>query len=350
MVEGVIKARMLWVDVARGVCVLLVVLHHVIRQLAAEAPDGWRVAVGFWDSVDDVLTPIRIPLFFLMSGMLVAGRVSAPWPSAKSKLVVPAYLYVVWSALLAAREFVPVGDGMDGSGVSKLGSVLAEIVLACSGYWYLFALPIYFAIARYTVWVNRYLLVVVLLVPLLFRSEITSFFVDLSSNFTESPSLLGSICVNVGFFVAGARFKSEVGKFAESSSTIWAFGLLVIYVVSIVASVSLASQIMGILASFAGILLGVCSARLIEARMSGAVLKYIGARTLPVYVLQFFFISILSLIWSLSGGRADRLPSVVGFPYPLLLVAIISAVSLLFYNLASRTRLRYLFQPPKFLI
>lgn len=350
MVEGVIKVRMHWVDVARGVCVLLVVLHHVIRQLAAEAPDGWRLAVGFWESVDDVLTPIRIPLFFLMSGMLVAGRASAPWQSAKSKLVVPAYLYVVWSVLLAAREFVPVGDGMDGSGVSKLWAVLAEIILACSGYWYLFALPLYFVVARYTVWVNRYILVVVLLVPLLFRSRVTSFFVDLSSNFTDSPSLLGSICVNVGFFVAGVRFKSEVGKFAESSTALWAGGFLVIYVVAVAAYVISGLQILAIPASFAGILLGVCGARLVTSSMAGDVLQYMGARTLPVYVLQFFFISILSLMWSFAGDLAARLSNVVGFAYPLLLVAVISSVSLLFFNLASRTRLRYLFQPPKCLV
>ncbi|MBY4207233.1 acyltransferase family protein [Rhodococcus fascians] len=350
MIESVFKVRMHWVDVARGVCVLLVVLHHVIRQLAAEAPDGWRSAVVLWESVDEVLTPIRIPLFFLMSGMLVAGRASAPWPSAKSKLVVPAYLYVVWSVLLAAREFVPVGEGMHGSGASKLGAVLAEIVLACSGYWYLFALPIYFVVARYSVWVNRYILVVVLLVPLLFRSRISGFFVDLSSNFTESPSLLGSICVNVGFFVAGVRFKSEVEKFAESSNVLWGVGLLATYIVAVSANVCLDLQILAILSSFAGILLGVCGARLVTSSISGNVLQYIGARTLPVYVLQFFYISILSLVWSLSGDRADRLSIVAGFAYPLLLVAVISAVSLLFFNLASRSRLRYLFQPPKFLL
>ena len=68
----VARERMAWVDVAKGASIVLVVLlhvtnKHVVRLDAASGDirDSWATFVSW-------MRPVRMPLFFLLSGLLAA--------------------------------------------------------------------------------------------------------------------------------------------------------------------------------------------------------------------------------------------------------------------------------------
>ncbi|WP_187328506.1 acyltransferase family protein [Rhodococcus sp. WS3] len=340
--------RLAWVDVARGACVLLVVLHHVVRQFDAESDGPWRVAVGFWMSVDTVLTPIRIPLFFLISGLLASSKLLVSLNSAKMRYIVPLYLYFLWSVLLGVREFMPGQNS--GSAFDTTTRIAASIALVCSGYWYLFALPLYFFLARLLYRWNRVSVLLLLAVPMIFRVPITDFFVDISVQLTGSPSLLGSVFANVIFFVIGAYYREQIIEFATGSDVVrllFGFlaysGLIGLYVWTNISVISL-------VASVIGIAFGITAAFLAGNSVFARWLNYIGARTLPVYVLQFFFISVLAFVWSISGDRIESVITVGAFAYPVALTILITVVSLVFYRVAPSVRLGFLFEPPRWLV
>lgn len=75
--------QILWVDTLKGACILLVVLYHTvlpgfegtIKYLSA----GW-VPAEIWIQFNTVLSPLRMPAFFFVSGLLAAnGILNRPW-------------------------------------------------------------------------------------------------------------------------------------------------------------------------------------------------------------------------------------------------------------------------------
>ena len=64
-------ARVGWPDVAKGVCIILVVLWHVVTKHAI-AVAGAGPVTDAWATLNAQLLPLRMPLFFLISGMFAA--------------------------------------------------------------------------------------------------------------------------------------------------------------------------------------------------------------------------------------------------------------------------------------
>ena len=68
-------ARVSWVDYAKGICIVLVVLMH--STLGVENAAGglsWLHDFIGWAK------PFRMPDFFLISGLFLASRKKRPWP------------------------------------------------------------------------------------------------------------------------------------------------------------------------------------------------------------------------------------------------------------------------------
>src|SRR5262245_4164499 len=76
-VEG---PRMVWPDVAKGVCILLVVLWHTVNKHYLQV--DWRIGgpvPALWGFVGDQLMTLRMPLFFTISGMFAVSAFHRPW-------------------------------------------------------------------------------------------------------------------------------------------------------------------------------------------------------------------------------------------------------------------------------
>ena len=75
------RPRLVWPDLAKGVCILLVVLHHATTKHYVEVLPAGLAPVGeLWAGLSPALKPTRMPLFFVISGWfasLLAGAVFA---------------------------------------------------------------------------------------------------------------------------------------------------------------------------------------------------------------------------------------------------------------------------------
>jgi len=139
------KERLAWPDLARGGCMVLVVLLHADHALAHINESNYWLR-----QANELLVPLRQPLFFLVSGMLGAGILSR---GARGVLVHRvgryAWLYVMWWALarFIHTSLDPYGPfGMDeffGTPAS-LGELLKT---AHDDHWFFYALGVFFALA-----------------------------------------------------------------------------------------------------------------------------------------------------------------------------------------------------------
>ncbi|WP_448851904.1 acyltransferase family protein [Corynebacterium sp. 335C] len=148
--------RVQWVDAAKGLCILLVVLGHAITELTNH---GWTSAR--WAEVNLMLGPVRMPLFFLVSGLFAAKALSESWPQlANRRIWVMVWLYVIW---VPARELVlaliprtVVGEGiiappaaLDPASWPAIGARIVHSVYEPTSYlWFLYALALFAILSK----------------------------------------------------------------------------------------------------------------------------------------------------------------------------------------------------------
>ena len=86
------SARIDWVDYAKGISIILVVMMH--STLSSEEALG---ATGWLHGVVEFARPFRIPAFFLVAGLFVARTIDTDWRSFLDRKILHfAYFYVLW--------------------------------------------------------------------------------------------------------------------------------------------------------------------------------------------------------------------------------------------------------------
>ncbi len=84
--------RVDWVDYAKGICIVMVVMMHSV--LGVELAAG---QTGFMHLVVMFAKPFRMPDFFLISGLFVSVVIDRDWRTYLDRKVVHfAYFYVLW--------------------------------------------------------------------------------------------------------------------------------------------------------------------------------------------------------------------------------------------------------------
>ena len=84
--------RVDWVDVAKGICIIMVVMmHSTLGVEKAAGEPGW---MGY---LVEFARPFRMPDFFLIAGLFLARRIDAPWRLYLDRKVLHfVYFYVLW--------------------------------------------------------------------------------------------------------------------------------------------------------------------------------------------------------------------------------------------------------------
>lgn len=136
------KARITWVDAAKGVSIIFVVVYHLFLGLDKRVTG----VPAFWDDVlNPVLTLVRMPLFFFVSGMFIARSVKKEtWKFVADKLAVVVYPYLLWQTIQfaiakasGAKEIV----GVSGDPTwSKLPMLLVGYPKPYGQFWFLYVL------------------------------------------------------------------------------------------------------------------------------------------------------------------------------------------------------------------
>ena len=84
--------RVDWVDVAKGICIIMVVMMH--STLGVEKAAG---ETGWLGTVVEFARPFRMPDFFLIAGLFLSRRIDAPWRLYIDRKVLHfVYFYVLW--------------------------------------------------------------------------------------------------------------------------------------------------------------------------------------------------------------------------------------------------------------
>ena len=332
--------RLLWADVAKGVCILLVVLWHVIAKQYLAVP--WKVGFGIqgaWGHLGEAFLPLRMPLFFSVSGMLALGALNRPWGRLlRFKTARFEYLYLVWLAIhTAVFAFTP---GFETRRAHDPVGFLAQLSVTPSNLWYLYALALYFPLAKAT----RRLPAAAVLGPALLLSAVAS------ADWIPTPGDRGGLLQNVFFFLLGARFGPDLARLAETSgrrrTALLGAGFVLAYVVTLVLG---GQQWFGVwpVLSVLAMLAGVSGAAVLARRPCLArPLAGLGRRTLPIYVLHLPLLALLHTVSRHRLASAAPLHPVLAVLDPLLVTALLVAACLGLHHGLQRAGARWLFELP----
>ncbi len=106
--------RLAWVDIAKGICILLVVMMHSVTG-TGDAMGG----EGFLHPVVAFAKPFRIPDFFLLSGLFMGRVIDRDWRLFSDRRVVHfAYFYLLWLVIQSAARYGKIA-GDDGPRPSR---------------------------------------------------------------------------------------------------------------------------------------------------------------------------------------------------------------------------------------
>jgi len=134
--------RVDWVDTAKGLCIIFVVMVHAVLgvELAA-GQQGWMHHVVSW------ARPFRMPDFFLISGLFLSLTIDRPWGRyLDRKLVHFAYFYVLW--LVIQFAFKAPGMAMEDGASGALTNFLVSFVQPFGTLWFIYVLPLFFLFTR----------------------------------------------------------------------------------------------------------------------------------------------------------------------------------------------------------
>lgn len=86
------ESRIGWVDYAKGICIILVVMMHAVHRV-----EGELGATGFLSPIVDFAKPFRMPDFFLISGLFLSRSLFGPMNEYIDRKVLHfIYFYVLW--------------------------------------------------------------------------------------------------------------------------------------------------------------------------------------------------------------------------------------------------------------
>ena len=136
--------RLDWVDTAKGICIIMVVMMHSV--LGVEAATGQH---GWMHPFVEFAKPFRMPDFFLISGLFLARVIDRDWRTYLDRKVVHfAYFYVLWMAIQFAFKAPGFAAEM---GWSKVGLLFLQSFIEPFGtLWFIYLLPVFFVVTKLT--------------------------------------------------------------------------------------------------------------------------------------------------------------------------------------------------------
>jgi uncharacterized membrane protein YcfT len=319
--------RIDWVDYAKGICIVMVVMMH--STLGVEAAAG---ETGFMHVLVAFAKPFRMPDFFLISGLFLARVIDRDWRTYLDRKVVHfAYFYVLWVTIQFA--FKAPAFAAEGGAMNVVKMYLESFIEPFGTLWFIYLLPIFFVVTKLT----RNVPVVVMLV--------------IGAALEMAPIVTGwtvidEFAARFVYFYAGYVFAARIFGFAEAVRNdfriatlgliAWAVlnGTLVYVGVSEWPLVSLTLGFMGACAIIAA------AAMLAQLKAVDA-LRYFGEHSIVIY-LAFFLPMAATRTLLLKTGLVPSIGAV-----SLIVTAVAIAGALVIWWVTRGTRLDFLFRRPE---
>ncbi|GGC63551.1 acyltransferase family protein [Hoyosella rhizosphaerae] len=327
------KPRVEWVDLAKGLTITLVVLLHAVGMLVRKdlSPDFWR-------DINAFLQPIRMPLFFVASGLFAQGMLAMSWTTMlRSRVAHLAYLYVVWLMMFfIAHNLLP--SEVRHGGYAKFENVIRGLWMPSSALWFIYGLAVFAIVAKliYKLPLSvQFSFAIVLSIAAYGRYGVFS---DVGFGWRN----LGMYFV---YFLLAVHARPLIVKFSQLSN-IWRIGIaLGIYAAVYFPIVKFAvfdARELRLIVTTVGLGLGVLVATWLVGSHLGNIFQSIGTRTLPVYVMMDILIAIV-VYGLLQVPMLTGLPG-VGIVLPLVVTAAVVALALQGHSLLLKARMNFLFE------
>ena len=136
--------RIDWVDYAKGICIVMVVMMHSVLGVEAAAGE-----TGFMHVLVAFAKPFRMPDFFLISGLFLSVVIDRDWRTYLDRKVVHfAYFYLLWVTIqfgFKAPSFAAE------TGWTHVGLLFLESLIEPFGtLWFIYLLPVFFVVTKAT--------------------------------------------------------------------------------------------------------------------------------------------------------------------------------------------------------
>lgn len=336
------QGQLRWVDVAKGGAIVLVALWHVTLKHYQQIP--WQTTLpmtGIWGSFGEFFLPLRMPLFFTVSGMLAVSALSRKGRLGVGRKVgTYLYLYAVW--LIIHTVALHWSLNFDTAIARTPGEFLSQLLISPTNLWYLFALGLYFLVA----WLTKSVPAPVMI------------FIALVLSATASTGLIPDennrvqVLQNLVFFVAGSRFRPEIEAFARMMTwkrfVLMGLAYGVVFTLVETTDTFAAFGVRPLLAGWAAAFgIGLAAHLCAVCRPIADVLGRLGRSTLPIYVMHLPMLALLDhgmrpLLTSLTGVAAW----VVATIEPVVLTVLLVAGCLMMRRLLRLVRMDWLFSLP----
>lgn len=300
--------RIQWIDAAKGICILLVVLNHfhgLAYQATLEADaSGTYLAIGqAWEFLSRTLGPLRMPMFFFLSGLLATDYVlhRSFSQSMRKRVGNLVWMLVLWGAvqwlvvslLNNLGVFNPnVTRIIDAIYATSMSDYIALTILGYSSLWYLYALVLYFVICKT---LSGYKAMAIVFVLLLYC---VMFVTQAEPGWGPETLVYNSV-----FFLLGAYWgKQIVARCIKPEMRGWLIAAALL-------AMTLATFALGTKLRFIGSFLAVglmvwalCRAKGVIESKSLNCLGYLGRNTLYIYILHRLIVEALSIAGLASNG------------------------------------------------
>lgn len=297
------RPRESWVDVAKGMAILLVVLFHAVIFLNDVG------LAGPWNPVTGVLDSFRMPLFFLTAGLFAAKALALPFAELfRNRIANLIWLYFLWSTIWALAFLVipimrPEGD------LTPVQQFLLLAVWPNASTWFVYALALFFAVA----WALRRLPLWLQLAPTVVLTLVFG-----SNLLNTGNAALDKMAIYFVFFLLAVNLSPLIRRVAGSVRTWHAVLLALIYLaLAVLTARSGLFVVPGVkfFVSLVAVATGVSIAVALSRHAAFDWLRELGTRTLPIYVLHFYPIlvvaSLLAPFSELFQNLAPALPPVL---------------------------------------
>ena len=126
--------RIIWIDIAKSLAIILVVLGHVWRGLN----EAGALEEGLFVPFDHALYYFHMPLFLMISGFLFAHGYKKEWPAfLKRQAVFIIWPCILWSIIMVSLKVIMSSSVNNATGFESLLTILYKPV---SIFWFLYVL------------------------------------------------------------------------------------------------------------------------------------------------------------------------------------------------------------------
>lgn len=326
------KARVAWLDVAKGWSILCVAFYHSTIYLSK-----YDLASTVFEDLNSVLMPVRMPLFFAVSGILAASSIQYSWPAlVEKRLYVFAYLLIVWTAIRWAFFSTVMTNINSPTEGSSLFELIEFWIAPSTGLWFIWALGIYFVLGKLGFRFKRSAYAVVCVVSV--SSYVGLFEID---NFAQQNAVRYA-----PFFLTGAWFGRSIVRWLVPRYVFVGVFSALAFLAMTLGMVATAGPVRGLLqmfASISGLAMGASvSVLLSNSRMLEKSLGYVGRNTLPIYVAH---VLIVAGVAAILASVAAELPMIELWAVPLTMTLSV-VVALLIEAVCKRVGLWWLYTAP----